>query len=154
MRHAILLLAVASSTACGRDVPVYRPDPDPGPPPLARAVVPSRAVASPARPVAPPVRPAGGLGTEARAFFAERCASCHGAGGRGDGPSARLVTPPPGNLTDPAWQASVTDDHLSRVIVHGGPAVGRSPAMPGAADLEGKDALIRGLVHLIRSFKR
>jgi len=31
--------------------------------------------------------------------FEDRCAVCHGDGGRGDGPMARLLTPPPSNLT-------------------------------------------------------
>lgn len=37
---------------------------------------------------------------EAAALFAERCASCHGAAGRGDGPAAAGLDPPPADLTD------------------------------------------------------
>ena len=37
------------------------------------------------------------------AVYAEQCAACHGAAGRGDGPKARqLEGPPPTDLTDPA----------------------------------------------------
>ena len=34
-----------------------------------------------------------------RALFAENCAVCHGDGGRGDGPAAAGMTPPPVDLT-------------------------------------------------------
>jgi high-affinity iron transporter len=36
----------------------------------------------------------------AAADFATHCAVCHGATGRGDGPAARGLTPPPADLTD------------------------------------------------------
>jgi mono/diheme cytochrome c family protein len=32
-------------------------------------------------------------------LFARHCASCHGAGGRGDGPVAAVLKPPPADLT-------------------------------------------------------
>jgi len=31
--------------------------------------------------------------------YEDRCAVCHGLGGRGDGPMASVLTPPPSNLT-------------------------------------------------------
>lgn len=34
-----------------------------------------------------------------RALYAEYCAICHGVGGRGDGPAAAGLTPPPTDLT-------------------------------------------------------
>lgn len=34
-----------------------------------------------------------------RALYAEHCAVCHGDGGRGDGPAAAGLTPPPTDLT-------------------------------------------------------
>jgi high-affinity iron transporter len=37
----------------------------------------------------------------AAALYTTHCAVCHGAEGRGDGPAARGLTPPPANLTDP-----------------------------------------------------
>ena len=36
---------------------------------------------------------------EGAALFAENCAQCHGAGGRGDGPWAAGMTPKPADLT-------------------------------------------------------
>jgi high-affinity iron transporter len=38
----------------------------------------------------------------AAADFTTHCAACHGAAGRGDGPAARGLTPPPADLTDAA----------------------------------------------------
>ncbi|HEU4439843.1 MAG TPA: cytochrome c/FTR1 family iron permease [Methylomirabilota bacterium] len=38
----------------------------------------------------------------AAAEFGARCAICHGAAGRGDGPGAKGLTPPPADLTDAA----------------------------------------------------
>lgn len=37
--------------------------------------------------------------SEGAALFAENCAVCHGSGGRGDGPLAGDLTPPPPDLT-------------------------------------------------------
>lgn len=36
-------------------------------------------------------------------LYEENCASCHGAGGRGDGPLAGQLSRPPRNLTQAAW---------------------------------------------------
>lgn len=46
-----------------------------------------------------------------RALYAESCAICHGASGRGDGPQAARLEPPPANLSDRQRQGqrSLTD---------------------------------------------
>ncbi|MBL8602319.1 MAG: cytochrome c [Myxococcales bacterium] len=69
------------------------------------------------------------------AIFEARCASCHGADGRGDGLLGRTSVPPARNFHDPAWQASRTDAQLEDVIRRGGLAVGKSPLMPASPDL-------------------
>jgi len=89
---------------------------------------------------------------EARSIFATRCAGCHGASGKGDGPTAASLSPGPRDYTDRTWQASVTDAELSRVIVEGGTAVGRSAMMPPAADLRDKPEVVAELVKMIRAF--
>jgi mono/diheme cytochrome c family protein len=84
--------------------------------------------------------------------FKARCAPCHGETGHGDGPAvAKLPTKPP-NFADAAWQKSVTDEEISKAIVYGGPAVGKSPAMPAVRDLEAKPELDE-ILALVRSFK-
>ena len=89
---------------------------------------------------------------EAQAMFDKRCAVCHGAGGAGDGPSADSFQPRPHNYTDPAWQASVTDDQIKEIILKGGAGVGKSPAMPGNPQLADHQDVLDGLVQIIRGF--
>lgn len=58
------------------------------------------ACAEPSPPVAATPVPAVTTDLGAR-VFAERCASCHGPEGRGDGPAAVGLTPPPTDLSKP-----------------------------------------------------
>jgi mono/diheme cytochrome c family protein len=88
---------------------------------------------------------------QAQQIFATRCVTCHGAAGAGDGPGSAALTPKPRNFQDPAWQASVTDDHLAKIIQYGGAAVGKSPAMPGNPDLMSKPEIVQALVAHVRS---
>lgn len=92
--------------------------------------------------------------TEALKIFAERCTPCHGAGGQGDGPGSKGLTPPPRNFTDPKWQSDVTDEHLERIIQFGGAAVAKSPAMPPNPDLMSKPEVVSALRAHVRSLKR
>jgi mono/diheme cytochrome c family protein len=93
---------------------------------------------------------AGGARAEADKIFAGRCVTCHGSKGQGDGPGSAALVPKPRNFTDPAWQASVTDDHLTKIIQFGGAAVGKSPTMPGNPDLMSKPEVVQALVAHIR----
>lgn len=88
---------------------------------------------------------------EADQIFATRCSTCHGAQGRGDGPGSAGLNPHPRNFTDHDWQGTVSDDHIAQIIQYGGPAVGRSPAMPANPDLQAKPGVVAGLVHHVRS---
>jgi hypothetical protein len=72
--------------------------------------------------------------------------------GAGNGPASSGLDPQPRNFTSAEWQAEVTDEHIERIIVSGGAAVGRSPAMPNNPDLNGKPEVVRGLRQIIRSF--
>ncbi len=125
------------------------------PPPAAEAPA-AEAPAEEKPPAAPPATgaDAGSAQAEAREIFATRCFTCHGTEGRGDGPASAGLQPPPRNFHDLEWQASVTDDHLEKIILYGGAAVGRSPAMPPNPDLQSKPEVVRALVELIRSFGR
>lgn len=90
--------------------------------------------------------------SQARELYDAKCAKCHGLDGGGNGPFADSLTPKPHKYTDPAWQASVTDDQIKEIIFRGGLAMGKSPAMPGMRSLKHRPELIDGLVKLIRSF--
>jgi len=89
--------------------------------------------------------------TEGDQLWTTRCALCHGAGGKGDGPAAAPLNPKPRDMTDAKWQASVDDAHLQKVIVKGGQAVNLSPMMAANPDLESKPDVVRALVAKVRS---
>jgi mono/diheme cytochrome c family protein len=91
---------------------------------------------------------------ESRDVFADRCATCHGLGGKGNGPASQTLNPKPRDYTDAEWQKSTTDDKLREIIVKGGAALGKSEFMPANQDLAGKPEVVDGLVGIIRSFGR
>ncbi len=103
-------------------------------------------------PVTPP--PPADPAAEAKQLFQTRCVVCHGDHGAGDGPGAAAIVPKPRAFADAEWQTSVTDEHIKRIIVEGGPAVGKSPGMPPNPDLKGKDDVVAALVKVVRDFKK
>lgn len=95
---------------------------------------------------------AGAPSEVAAAMFRDVCATCHGGSGKGDGPAAESLSPRPRNYTDPAWQASVTDDDIKKIILEGGQAVGKSAMMPAQAQLKAKPEVLAELVKIIRAY--
>ena len=89
--------------------------------------------------------------TEADQVWNTRCALCHGAAGKGDGPAAGPLNPKPRDMTDKKWQASVDDAHIELVIVKGGTAVKLSPMMAANPDLESKPDVVKALRAKVRS---
>jgi hypothetical protein len=79
-----------------------------------------------------------------------RCMTCHGARGAGNGPGSAALNPKPRNFQDPEWQDSVDDEHIAKIVMYGGAAVGKSPVMPGNPDLTAKPELVDALVDVIR----
>lgn len=131
---AIATLALLLGGACGRKEPQEAP---------------TGGAATPAAPGAPVIDEGR---VAAKEIFATRCAMCHGPSGRGDGAAATALSVKPRNYTDKAWQASVTDEELRKIILLGGQAVGKSPMMPGQSDLQDKPAVVDALVAMIREF--
>lgn len=86
----------------------------------------------------------------AKEIWQTRCVTCHGPGGKGDGPAGVALNPKPGDFTSEEWQKSVTDEHIQKAIVGGGPAVGKSLLMPANPDLAGKPEVVRGLTKIMR----
>ena len=80
-----------------------------------------------------------------RGIYVEECAQCHGEGGKGDGPKARLHFPAPADLTDAHRMNSVTDGEIFYQI-----SEGRKP-MPSFKTRLTEDQRW-GLVLLVRSF--
>lgn len=112
---------------------------------------PEPAAAPAAAPAAPAAAaPGEAAQQEAKQIFSTRCFTCHGTTGAGDGPGSAGLTPQPRNLQDAAWQASVSDEHIEQIILYGGAAVGRSPAMPANPDLMSKPETVAALRAYVR----
>jgi mono/diheme cytochrome c family protein len=138
-----MLIALGlAAPACNKDAPPAAPTPAPV---AAKAAEPAPAAAA---------APAADDSATAKELFANRCTPCHGPSGMGDGPASAGLTPKPRNFTDAAWQGQVTDEHIEKIVVYGGAAVGKSPAMPPNPDLNGKEGVVKALRAHIRSLKK
>ncbi len=71
-----------------------------------------------------------GTPEQGKAIFEERCASCHGLTGKGDGPMAPFLSPRPASLIS-AGTSVKSDKELLDVIANGKPRT----AMPAWKDL-------------------
>lgn len=91
---------------------------------------------------------------EANKVWNERCVTCHGTSGKGDGPGAAALDPKPRSFSSPQWQGQVTDERIKKVIVGGGASVGLSEAMAPNPDLKDKEAVLNELVTKIRRLRQ
>lgn len=93
--------------------------------------------------------PAGAIAQdEAAKIFKEKCSTCHGPEGRGDGPLSASLTPKPRNYHDAAYMNSVTDEQLYNSIFNGKsamPAWGKTKVLT--------EPQIRGLITYVRSLQ-
>ena len=87
-------------------------------------------------------------------IFKERCATCHGNDGRGNGPAAANLKPKPIDFHNHSWQKSATDEKITKAIVFGGRSVGLSGQMAPNPDLEDEPEIVGALVEKIRKFAR
>ena len=83
------------------------------------------------------------------ALYAQRCAACHGAPGRGVGPTAQYLQPRPAVQAAARAMSTRTDDRLFDGIFAGGVALGVSAAMPAFGETLTREQ-IRSLVRHIR----
>jgi mono/diheme cytochrome c family protein len=90
---------------------------------------------------------------KAKEIFTQRCVTCHGPNGHGDGPASATLNPKPRKFADPAWQKEVTDEYIEKIVKLGGAAVGKSPAMPSNPDLNDPN-VVAGLRTIVRGFKQ
>lgn len=132
-----------SPPAAAAPVQSAAPTAAPAPAPAQQAATPPAAAAG-ARVTALRGDPAAGA-----KLYATYCASCHGSEGKGDGPVATSLKPPPANHADHVYMGTLSDEHLYTVIAQGGATVGKSPMM---APWRGviNDQGIRDLIAFIR----
>jgi mono/diheme cytochrome c family protein len=138
---ARLCLALAlGAFGCGGDSPAPGPKPSPTTTPGQPAGADTSAVSA-------------GAEQEAANIFATRCTPCHGERGRGDGPASAGLVPKPRDFSDPTWQDSVDDQHIERIVLYGGIAVGKAPTMPPNPDLNGKPEVVKALRIHVRGLR-
>ena len=101
---------------------------------------------TPTRAAAKTVTP--GMLEKGQAIYKSNCIPCHGAGGKGDGPGAGVLKPPPRDHTDYAYMSTLTDKNIADVIKMGGAIKGR-PLMPSHPQIVGAD--MDALVAYVRS---
>jgi copper transport protein len=86
--------------------------------------------------------------SKGQALFAQNCASCHGAGAKGDGPAAASLKPPPVDLTS-GHSLMHSDDDYDYWITNGIAGTGM-PALGGKLD----EASIRDVIAYVRSLQQ
>jgi mono/diheme cytochrome c family protein len=80
------------------------------------------------------------------ALFQQKCSMCHGADGKGDGPLAAALKPPPKDFANPEfWKPTMTDQKIAETIRKGHSDM--PPMDQNPADIE---ALVR---YLTTTFK-
>jgi high-affinity iron transporter len=82
---------------------------------------------------------------EGEGLFTQRCASCHGVAGAGDGTLARSLTKLPPEIGTVAWQVEHSDEQIAAVVKAGLPG----SAMPPSPDLT--DAQAASVVAYVRT---
>jgi mono/diheme cytochrome c family protein len=98
---------------------------------------------------------AAGDATAGGKIFAAKCARCHGADGKGNGPDLEKLHPSssPVDWTNPGVMKQWSDEEIVAIITKGGKAVNSSPVMP---PFQGKltDAQIQDLLAFIRTLAK
>lgn len=104
------------------------------------------------RRVVPPIDPATvmtpnpDLLARGKAVYAQTCATCHGAEGRGDGPGAAGLTPKPRNFTvAQGWKNGTKVEDIYRTLEEGL----KGSSMVSYSDLSRRDRM--ALAHLVQS---
>ena len=83
-----------------------------------------------------------------REIYKANCVACHGETGKGDGPGAGVLKPPPRDHTDRAYMSTLSDKEIGDIIRMGGAIKGK-PLMPSHPQINGKD--LESLIGYVRS---
>jgi mono/diheme cytochrome c family protein len=93
------------------------------------------------------------LAQDAKALYQKECAKCHGDTGAGDGSMAPKLKDKPSDWTKGGGGLKDLDDaKIADSIRSGGPAIGRSKAMPAYKKLS--DAEVQSLVTYVKALKK
>ena len=84
-------------------------------------------------------------------LYKANCVACHGESGKGDGPGAGVLKPPPRDHTDRAYMSTLTDEQIGDIIRMGGAPKGK-PLMPSHPQINGSD--LASLVAYVRSLSQ
>ncbi len=95
---------------------------------------------------APNVTPA--MLERGREIYKANCVACHGETGKGDGPGAGVLKPPPRDHTDRAYMSTLSDKEVGDIIRMGGAIKGK-PLMPSHPQISGND--LASIVAYVRS---
>ena len=88
-------------------------------------------------------------GQEAKQLYEQICATCHGASGKGDGPTGQALQPKPADLAT-ALQGK-DEAYLAKVIMEGGSGVGKSSMMPAYQGVLSEEQ-IQSLIQYVKKF--
>ena len=83
-----------------------------------------------------------------RTIYKANCVACHGESGKGDGPGAGVLKPPPRDHTDRAYMSTLSDKEIGDIIRMGGAIKGK-PLMPSHPQIAGDD--LAALIGYVRS---
>jgi mono/diheme cytochrome c family protein len=95
----------------------------------------------------------GGSGASGRGreLYKANCVACHGEKGKGDGPGAGVLKPPPRDHTDHAYISTQSDQEIGDIIRMGGAPKGK-PLMPSHPQINGND--LAALVAYVRTLSQ
>lgn len=86
-----------------------------------------------------------------RELYKANCVACHGDSGKGDGPGAGVLKPPPRDHTDRAYMSTLSDQEVGDIIKMGGAIKGK-PLMPSHPQINGAD--LAAVVAYVRSLSQ
>lgn len=85
---------------------------------------------------------------QGKTLYKANCVACHGESGKGDGPAAGVLKPPPRDHTDRAYMSKLSDKEIADIIKMGGAIKGK-PLMPSHPQF--KEHELTALVAYVRS---
>ncbi len=115
---------------------------------LAAAIACTSKEESPASKASGAVKSASTAAAKGRQIYKANCVACHGETGKGDGPGAGVLKPPPRDHTDRADMSTLTDKEIGDIIKMGGAIKGK-PLMPSHPQIAGDDLV--ALIGYVRS---